>query len=193
MENAKQYFEKTKLNPPRPLTKKFIEMNINPQKAVELGCGAGNDTAYLIKNGWDVIAIDVEDTEQMILEKLNSKEKIKFEFSKQNFENIDLYETNLILANYSIPFCKKDNFKEFWKKIEKNIIKDGYFVGNFFGVKDSWKDIKKDNVFLSKEEVLKLFEKNFEIILFEEIENDKQTANGNMKHWHIFNVIARKK
>lgn len=69
---------------------------------------------------------------------------------------------------------------------------DGYFVGNFFGVKDSWANIKEKMVFLEKEEVLKLFEQ-FEIIQFEEVEKDGRTGLGKMKHWHIYEVIAKKK
>ena len=47
-------------------------------------------------------------------------------------------------------------------------------------------------VFLSKQEVLELLS-DFEIIKFQEIENNKKTALGKMKHWHIFDVIAKKK
>ena len=34
--------------------------------------------------------------------------------------------------------------------------------------------------------------KNFDIIEFKEIEKDAITGLGKMKHWHIFNVIAKK-
>ena len=47
-------------------------------------------------------------------------------------------------------------------------------------------------VFLSKEQVLNLFDK-FEIIHFEEIERDGKTGLGKMKHWHLYEIIARKK
>ena len=47
-------------------------------------------------------------------------------------------------------------------------------------------------VFLSKTEVLELF-KNFDIINFKEKEEDKKTALGVKKHWHIYDVIAKKK
>lgn len=62
----------------------------------------------------------------------------------------------------------------------------------FFGTKDSWVEIKPKMVFLSKTEVLELF-KNFDIIHFKEIEEDKKTALGVMKHWHIYDIIAKKK
>ena len=47
-------------------------------------------------------------------------------------------------------------------------------------------------VFLSKEQVLQLFDA-FEIIYFEEIEKDGKTSLGKMKHWHLYEIIAKKK
>lgn len=41
-------------------------MGIKPKNAVDLGCGAGRDTIYLIKNGWNVLAIDRENTKEII-------------------------------------------------------------------------------------------------------------------------------
>ena len=46
-------------------------------------------------------------------------------------------------------------------------------------------------VFLSKEQVLNLFKK-FEIIQFEENEKDGKTGLGKIKHWHTFDIIAKK-
>lgn len=48
-------------------------------------------------------------------------------------------------------------------------------------------------VFLSKEQILKLFENSFDIIEFNEIDRDGITSVGKMKHWHVYNVIAKKK
>ena len=51
--------------------------------------------------------------------------------------------------------------------------------------------MKKQMVFLSKEEVLNLF-KDFEIVEFKECEKDGKTGLGKMKHWHTFDIIAKK-
>lgn len=47
-------------------------------------------------------------------------------------------------------------------------------------------------VFLSKKQVLNLFKDSFKIIEFNEIEKDGMTGLGKMKHWHIYNIIAKK-
>lgn len=191
MKNIEKYYENTANANTNYTVKKFIELNVKPGNAIELGCGAGRDTIYLIKNGWNVLAIDREDVSSRIQSKLNKEEVKKFKFSQQKFENIKLEKNNLVVANFSIPFCNKKNFKELWNKINNSILKDGYFVGNFFGNNDEWKSTKEEMTFMTKKQVLELFE-NFEIIEIKEVEKDNLTGLGKMKHWHIFNVIAKK-
>ena len=48
-------------------------------------------------------------------------------------------------------------------------------------------------IFFTKEQVQQLFKDSFDIIHFNEIEKDGKTGLGKMKHWHIYNVIAKKK
>lgn len=193
MRNIEKYYNNTESEKPRNNVQYFVDkIKCHSGKAIELGCGAGNDTVYLIKNNWNVLAIDREDVEKRIAKRLKDEEREKFRFQKQDFESLELERNNLIIANYCLPFCNKDKFQELWDKIENSILDKGYFVGNFFGLNDSWNGTKLEMVFLSKEQVMELF-KNFEIILFKEIEKDALTGLGKMKHWHIFDVIAKKK
>lgn len=193
MPNIEKYYNNTESTTPKANVKYFIEkIQPPPGKAIELGCGAGNETVYLIKNDWQVLAIDREDVEQRIAKRLNTNEKEKFKFKKENFENIKLEKTNAIIANNSLPFCQKTKFQELWNKIKESILEGGYFVGNFFGINDSWKPLRTEMVFLTKEQVINLFT-DFEIIKLKEIEKDAVTGLGKMKHWHIFVVIAKKK
>ncbi len=191
MKKIEKYYNNTKNIPPNYITQKFIKLKIKPTNAIELGCGAGRDTEYLIKNGWNVLAIDKEDVKAIITSKLSKEEQKKFKFSKQEFENMQLEKTNLIVANFSLPFCNKKQFSKLWNKINESILKNGYFVGNFFGKNDEWKKQEEEMTFLTKEQVIELF-KNFEIIDFKEVEKDCFNGLGIMKHRHIFNVIAKK-
>ena len=192
MKNMDKYYENTTNARPNYTVKKFIELKVKTGNSVELGCGAGRDTVCLIKNGWNVLAIDREDVESRIVVKLEAEELKQFKFLKQNFEDIELEKNNLIVANFSLPFCNKNNFKELWNKIDNSILKDGYFVGNFFGENDEWKITKEEMTFLTKEQIIELF-RDFVIIELKEVEKDGITGLGQMKHWHVFNVIAKKK
>ena len=51
MRNIEKYYNNTESEKPRKNVQYFIDkVKCNPGKAIELGCGAGNDTIYLIKN-----------------------------------------------------------------------------------------------------------------------------------------------
>lgn len=135
MENIKKYYENTENALPNLMVKKFIDMNINPTNAIDLGCGAGRDTIFLIKNGWNVLSIDRENTKEFIEKKLNNEEIKKFRFMSQNFENIELEKTNLLVANFSLPFCDKEHFSNLWSKITDSILKERVFCWKFFWTK----------------------------------------------------------
>lgn len=135
MKNIKRYYENTENAMPHPMLKRFIDMDIKPENAIDLGCGPGRDTVYLLKNGWRVLSIDREDTEEIISSKLNAEEIKNFRFNCQNFENIELERNKLLVANFSIPFCKKDCFNEFWNKITNSILKERILCGKFFRIK----------------------------------------------------------
>lgn len=191
--NAEKYYNNTEDNRPTPNVKYFFEnCKPRPQQAVDLGCGAGNDTVYLINNGWDVIAIDKENVKDRISKRLKQEQLSKFKFQKQIFEDIKLEKCDLFVANYSLSFCEKEKFQELWNKITESINCDGYFIGNFFGVNDSWSKYKLNMSFFTKDEVISLFSE-FEIINFKEVERDGTTGLNKMKHLHLFIVIARKK
>ena len=78
MGNIEKFYENTKNGMPHDNIKKFIEMNTRNGNAIDLGCGAGRDTIFLIKNNWNVIAIDREDTKDIIEISLNAEELKKF-------------------------------------------------------------------------------------------------------------------
>ena len=130
MRNIEKYYNNTESKKPRNNVQYFNdEIKCNPSKAIELGCGAGNDTIYLIKNNWNVLAIDRENVEERITKRLGKEELAKFTFQKQEFETLKLEENNLIVANYSLPFCKKDKFEELWNKIKRSILPNRIFCG----------------------------------------------------------------
>ena len=122
MRKIEKYYENTKNALPHDNIKEFIKIHTKPGKAIDLGCGTGRDTVFLIKNNWDVLAIDrEEEVKNIIIDKLNKEELKKFNFISKNFENIELEKNNLIVANFSIPFCNKKDFNELWNKIINSI------------------------------------------------------------------------
>ena len=187
-----RYYNNTEADTPKKNVKYFVD-NISPTfgKAIDIGCGAGNDSVYLIKNGWSVVSIDKENVGERISKRLDAEEQKRFKFQQQNFNDMKLEKVDLIVANYSLPFCNNEKINDVWRNIVNSIRINGYFVGNYFGIKDSWNKAESNMTFFTKEQVQNLFDE-FDIIKFNEVEKEGLTGLGNMKHWHIFNVIAKK-
>lgn len=192
---GKNYIEKTKNRLPKPILINLVK-EIEPGKAVELGIGAGNDTLFLLQNGWNVEAIDInEEGQNRVKTLLDDTQKEKFIFKNQKFEDLNLEKNSydLVVGFDSLHFCEKKFFTKFFNNIIESLKPNGYFIGSLLGNKDSWKS-EKDNImmFFSNEEIKKLF-KEFEILILKENERDGQTISGKPKHWHSFLIKARKK
>lgn len=135
MRNIKKFYKNTKNAMPHDNVKKIIEIENKKGNAIDLGCGAGRDTIFLIKNNWNVTAIDRENTKDMIESKLTIEELKKLKFICQDFENIKLDKSDLVVTNFSIPFCNKKYFNELWNKIVNSINTSRIFCWKLFRVK----------------------------------------------------------
>lgn len=189
------YAERTKDKLKHPLLDMFLSQKIPAGKAVEIGCGSGRDTAYLIKNGWEVLAIDIEqEAEKVCLEKLTEKEKEKFTFINKKFQEVNWEKCDLFLAFNVLHYCRKDEFPSIWKKIENSIVEGGFFLGIIFTPNHSFYKRDKKGTFLNQDEIQNLF-KNFEI--FGELKpiknNNVKATDGTVIDSEIFRVMAQKK
>ena len=156
--------------------------------AIDLGCGSGNETVYMVKNGINVLAIDRQLNQDFILNRLSDSEKQLVSFKESSFEDVELPKTNLLTAFFSIPFCNPNNFDELWNKIYNSIEDNGYFVGQFFGDRDAWNAVDSINTFPIDK--VKEYLKKYVIIKLEEVEYVRKSDN---KKWHFYDIIAQKK
>lgn len=156
--------------------------------AIDLGCGSGNETVYMVKNGIKVLAIDRQLNQDFILNRLSDSEKQLISFKESSFEDVELPKTKLLTAFFSIPFCNPNNFDELWTKIYNSIEDNGYFVGQLFGDRDAWNVVESINKFSIDK--VKEYLKNYNIIKLEEIEYVRESDN---KKWHFYDIIAQKK
>ena len=56
----------------------------------------------------------------------------KFQYILNNYNAIKLEKNNLLVANFSIPFCNKNYFNEFWNKINDSILKERILCWKLF-------------------------------------------------------------
>ena len=185
----REYFNNTKDKPVRPLLLKAIPYVKHREVAIDLGSGALNDSKFLLGEGFKrVIALDKEFVAEEIAASLPQD---RFEYMISPLETFDFPTTfDLVNAQYSLPFINQEHFESVFFKIISALKDNGIFVGQFFGDRDDW-TLNNEMTFHSKEQVADLLS-GHEIIFFEEKENDRPTAAGNMKHWHVFDFIIRK-
>ena len=187
------FYKKVAGREPRPLLNDvlqyFPEQHPHPpRQAIDLGCGDGTETAFLLKRGWRVLAIDSEPAAiPLLLEKVSEQAHLQTQIAK--FEVVNLLPADLIYAGYSLAFCAPKHFDAFWKKIVEHVKPNSYFAGEFFGERDSWAD--NPQMTFHTEEQVRARLAPFAIEYFHETEEDGQAASG-PKHWHVFTVIARK-
>ncbi len=131
MKDVEKYYKETISAKPSKLLQKFWNMKLSeeivPKTAIDLGCGAGNDTIFLLNQGFCVTAVDKERKVIDIIQN-RLKDLSQLNFLIEDFEKVELHKTNLILANLSLFFCEPKYFHIFMKKIINNINKNGYFI-----------------------------------------------------------------
>lgn len=163
----------------------------NGRRAIDLGCGAGKETLALLDGGWRVLAVDsLPDTRDRLLATVPAALAEQLEIELSPFEDLPrLPEAGLVLASYSLPFVHPANFGHVWRMLLGALLPDGVIAVNLFGDRDSWAVIPEWN-FHTEADARGLFA-GLKILKFEVFDDDGQSFRG-PKHWHIFDVIARK-
>lgn len=185
-----KYYESTKaLKPSKFLVEAFGAFNPEPGKAIDLGCGAGRDTRYLLEKGFEVSAVDKDPSAEDYLKRLPHRDNLKFTCA--GFEDYDFDSYDLVNAHYALPFIQKEDFSTVMKKILESIKPEGLFVGQLFGVKDEWNTSDAKMTFCERVDVETLF-RNFKHLDIREMNEEGTIASGASKHWHVFNIIAQK-
>ncbi len=194
-----RYFEKNKGRPVRPIYSKaldFVSSNTslgNVKVALDLGCGAGIETADLISRGWLVHAFDKEvDAFEAVTRLVPPHDRSRLIVNHQSFEEIEVFPlSDFVYAYHSLPFCRPDCFGRLWEMITHCLRPNGIFAGSLFGMNDEW--VQSGDVIGTTQDQLLAFLCDFEILHQEEIDEVGPTALNGPKHWHVINVIAAKK
>ena len=194
MADWKQYYKNLEGRAPRPFfleALNTLEANNADLTAIDLGCGDGTESIHLLEQGWHVTAIDAEASAiQSLFKRCDPELRENLRVQVSSFEKAALPQADLIYAGLSLPFCQPDKFQNLWQNIQDALIKGGSFAAHFFGPNDSGAS-SETMTFVNKVELEELLEP-FDIKLIRELEEDSKTALGHEKHWHYFEVIAKK-
>ncbi len=171
---------------------------VGPDKvAIDCGCGAGSDIAYLIKEGFTVHAFDIEEASiTLCAERFNDDKRVFL--SQDRFSSFTYPKSSLIVADASLFFCPKNEFDLVWNKIYQSLCTGGIFCGSFLGPNDTMasltfnRDAFWSDILVFQEHELRSKFGTFDIIRFEEHNISGKTPRGEAHHWHIYSVVAKK-
>ncbi|WP_299007368.1 trans-aconitate 2-methyltransferase [uncultured Shewanella sp.] len=192
-----KYFDATECRQIRDDLVFALSIVSEPKIAIDCGCGAGADIAYLAENGFTVHGFDVLQESISRCESRFSGLDTVF-LSQSSFIDFEYPPASLVVADASLFFCPSADFKAVWSKIYQCLLPGGVFCGSFLGKEDTMA-IPGDNpsVFwqevavFDEYEVMALFN-NFEVLHFNTHKSTGKTFQGVEHHWHVFQVVARK-
>ena len=188
------YYRSTIGREPRPLFAKGMAAveaaGLVRGQAIEIGFGDGRETLALLETGWRVLAIDPSPAAaEVLLSQVPTHVVDRLEIRSVPAEGADLPPFDLLYAGYSLPFLGADALDRFWNAARDRLRPGGILVVNFFGPRDSWAG-REGMRFIDVDAVRRLVD-GLELIALDEEEQDGNSFLG-PKHWHVFDVIARR-
>jgi SAM-dependent methyltransferase len=188
------YYRSTIGREARPLFAKGIAAveaaGVAPGQAIEVGFGDGRETLALLEAGWRVLAIDPAPAAAEVLQsQVPTHVAGRLEVRSVPAEDADLLPFDFLYAGYSLPFLGADAFDRFWNAARDRLRPGGILVVNFFGPRDSWAG-REGMRFIDVDAVRRLVD-GLELLALDEEDQDGNSFLG-PKHWHVFDVIARR-
>ncbi|MCA9838429.1 MAG: class I SAM-dependent methyltransferase [Trueperaceae bacterium] len=158
--------------------------------ALDLGFGDGAETRYLLAKGWQVTAIDREASAvKRLWAGLEPEWRSRFKPIVSSFEKASYAEYDFIYAGLSLPYVAKADFEALWSRLSQAVKPKGTIAAHFFGQRN---ELNHDFMTIHREAELKRLFQDFDLLVFRELEEVAESALGQKRHWHYFEVIASK-
>lgn len=163
----KKYNETPKLLQERPPSVKLINIidQIKGKKALDIACGAGKNSIFLAKKGFDVDALDISD---VALKSLKNK----------NYKNIHTKQIDLegfIPQKNTYDLIVKTNYldREIIPHLSQALKKEGVlFIETYMDHPENTKPNTTPGFLLKEGELKTFFDDSFEILEYDEFDNE---------------------
>lgn len=190
MSQWKSYYDRVK-NPRPESALRFAISQVDrklPRVATDCGCGAGHETEFLVRRGFEVVAFDADEASvRMCRARFEGEDSVRI--SQATFLTFAYPGTALTVATLSLFFSPREDFEPSWARLAASIPPGGVFCGTFLGPNDDWADLL---VHHSEEEVLALFDR-FHVIERRVREYDQKRPEGHREHRHQIQIIAKRR
>jgi SAM-dependent methyltransferase len=183
-----KFVDATRDEPPWPRLVRATEMFEFAGDALDVGPGAGRDTAYLLNHGWRVTAIDSSPSAIKALERFAHH---NLRVVATRIEDFVPSAYDLVNAQFSLPFIPSEQFSVTVQRLRDSVRPNGVLAATFFGKHDEWNVAGTNLSFSTRADIEELFH-GWDVIELTEVEEDGRVATGAPKHWHVYHLIARR-
>jgi len=119
-----------------PLLETLFHFQLEQEKvAIDLGCGNGKSTIYLLERGWKVFSIDKDEKSLQLLSNV-AQHWIKANKLVVVSGNVEDYsfsvKPHLVVISDVLPYCDAAKVRGIWDKIYNSLEENGYLIGSLF-------------------------------------------------------------
>jgi len=165
-------------------------MGVESGQAIEVGFGDGTETLALLADGWQVLAIDPTlQAAEVLRSRVPPDLVARLEVRTTAAQDLVLPPFDLLYAGYALSFVAPAAFPGWWAGMRAALRSGGYLVVNVFGDRDTWAD-DPAMTFVDRATLLTMLD-GLEILDLAEEDADGPAFSG-PKHWHVFDVVARR-
>jgi tellurite methyltransferase len=189
-ERWREFVRNTAGAPPWPQLERAAELFPEPGDALDVGAGAGRDTAYLLRRRWRVIAVDASPSAAAALRRLPLQRNLSVVVSAA--EDFQPATYDLVNAQFSLPFIARSRFDATVQRLRDSVRPRGVMAATFFGASDEWNVAGTQQTFSTQADIERIFN-GWDLIQLIEVDEDGHVADGTPKHWHVFHVIAQRR
>lgn len=182
------YFRAAADLPPHPLLLQGLAHVSGPGLALDLGAGDGKATVLLRERGYRVLALEPDPLGQGLFRRRLADDRGHV-LAPLRYQEFLPPPHDVAVAIHSLYFAPREDILAFWARMTRALRPGGWFVGQLLGERDSWVEEGCAGFLRSEVEALLA---SYRIEVFQEEEKDSVTLEGDLKHWHLFPVIAQR-
>lgn len=169
---------------------RFDADTVEPRLALDLGCGIGCDTVELLRRGWRVVAIDHEPAAvAAVNQRTPAADRARLRAVTADFTVAELPPADLVYCGWSLPHCPPDRFASLWRRLRVALRPGGRLAVHLLGNRDGWAQRERMTA-VTRTRLADLFA-GLSVETLIETDNESTAFEG-PKHWHYFEVIARR-
>jgi trans-aconitate methyltransferase len=141
-----------------------------------------------LRAGFTVFAVDSSVDAIRLTLLAAGPDAVRLTATVEGFATYAIPPADLVYAGFSLPFCRRADFPKVWSRVRAALRPGGVVAVTLFGERDSWAS-EWYMTFVSAQRVDELAA-GLDADIIEE-ERDGEAYSG-PKHWHVFDVVARR-